>query len=179
MYFHEFRHIAEVGDDGHFDASSAKRESNRISGIVRNGEGVKVNIADGEMLPGMNGFDAAQTLFQAIGKNAFQRIEGRLSNVKRGFIETQHLRQAVAVIGMLVGDENSVELIDRNVAGSEAREGFAFAKSAIDEEAGALRFEHRDVARTARSQNGDAQADRSFSKICGGQVRSISHKTNF
>jgi hypothetical protein len=78
-----------------------------------------------------------------------------------------------------VGDENSVELIESNIAGSEAGERFAFAESAIDEEAGALRFEQRNVARTAGSQNGNAQADRSFSKNLRGQVRSISHKTNF
>jgi hypothetical protein len=66
---------------------------------------------------------------------------------------------------MFVGDENSVELIDRDVAGSQTGEGFAFAESAIDKEAGALRFKQRNVARTAGSQNGNAQADRSFSKF--------------
>jgi hypothetical protein len=57
---------------------------------------------------------------------------------------------------MFVGDENSVQLIDRNVAGSEARQRFAFAKSAINEEAGARSFEQRDVAGTSGSQDGYA-----------------------
>jgi hypothetical protein len=66
---------------------------------------------------------------------------------------------------MFVGDKNSVELINRNVAGGEAGQRFAFAEAAIDEEAGALRFEQRNVSRTAGSQNGNAQADRGSSKI--------------
>jgi hypothetical protein len=57
---------------------------------------------------------------------------------------------------MFVGDENSVELIDRNVAGSEARQRFAFAKSAINEEAGTRSFQQRDVAGTSGSQDGYA-----------------------
>jgi hypothetical protein len=65
---------------------------------------------------------------------------------------------------MFMGDEDSIQLIESNVAGSETSQGFAFAESAIDEEAGALRFKQRDVARTAGSQNGNAQADRSFSE---------------
>jgi len=164
MYFDQFGHVAEIGDDGHLDATSAKREANRICGIVRNGKGMHVNIANGEMLPGMYGFDAPQTLFEAIGKNLLQRIKGWLGHVERGFVKSEHLGKAVAVIGMLVGDENPVELIESDIAGSEACERFAFAESAIDEEASALRFKQRDVARTAGSQNGNAQADRSFSE---------------
>jgi len=108
------------------------------------------------MLAGMHGFDATQTLFQAIGKNTLQRIESWFGNVKRGFIETQHLRQAVAVIGMFVGDENSVDLIESNFAGGQSGESLALAKAAINEEAGARSFEQRDVAGTSGSQDGYA-----------------------
>ena len=156
MYFDQFGHVAEIGDDGHLEATSAKREANRICGIVRNGKGMHVNIANGEMLPGMHGFDATQTLFEAIGKNLLQRIKGWLGHVERGFVKSEHLGKAVAVIGMLVGDENPVELIESDIASSEACERFAFAESAIDEEASARSFEQRDVAGTAGSQDGDA-----------------------
>lgn len=156
MNFYQFWKVAEVGDDGHLDAFGAESEANWIGGIVRNGEGMHVNIPDSEMLAGMHGFDATQTFFQAIGKNPLQRIESWFGNVKRGFIETQHLRQAVAVIGMFVGDENSVDLIESNFAGGQSGEGLALAKAAINEEAGARSFEQRDVAGTSGSQDGYA-----------------------
>ena len=68
------------------------------------------------------------------------------------------------MIGMFVADEDSVELFERDIAGREARQSFAFAKTAIHQKSGVLRFEQRDVARTAGSENGDAQAYRSFSE---------------
>jgi hypothetical protein len=47
-------------------------------------------------------------------------------------------------------------LIEGNFAGGQPGKSFAFAKSAINEEAGARSFEQRDVARTSGSQNGYA-----------------------
>ena len=58
MHFDQLRHVAEVGDDGHLQAISAKREADRIGGIVRNRERVDINIANREVLAGMNRFDA-------------------------------------------------------------------------------------------------------------------------
>ena len=156
MNFYQFWKVAEVRDDGHLDAFGAESEANRVGSVMRNRERVYVYIADSEMLAGMHGFDATQTFFQAIGKNTLQRIESWFGNVKRGFIETQHLRQAVAVIGMFVGDENSVDSVESSFAGGQSGESFAFAKSAINEEAGARSFEQRDVAGTAGSQDGYA-----------------------
>jgi len=156
MNFYQFWKVAEVRDDGHLDAFGAESEAHRIGGVMRNRERVYVYIADGEMSAGMNRFNAAQALFQTIGQHAFQGIEGLFGDVERSLVQAQHLRKAVAVIGMFVGDQNSVELIDRNVAGSEARQRFAFAKSAINEEAGTRSFQQRDVAGTSGSQDGYA-----------------------
>jgi hypothetical protein len=77
-------------------------------------------------------------------------------DVERGLVQAEHLRKAVAVVGMFVGDENSVDLIESNFAGGQPGKSFALAKSAINEEAGALSFEQRDVARTSGSQDGYA-----------------------
>src|SRR5260370_29699115 len=56
--FDPLGHIAEVGDDGHFRAIRTKSESDGISRVVRNGKRVDVNVADGEMLARLDGFDA-------------------------------------------------------------------------------------------------------------------------
>ena len=73
------------------------------------------------------------------------------------------------MVGMLVGDEDSIQLIESYFDSSQSRERFAFAEAAVHKEAGALRFEQCDVARTTRSQDGNAQAYRSFSKNPRGQ----------
>jgi len=75
------------------------------------------------------------------------------------------LRQAITVIGMFVSDENTVEVIDILFDGREACERFAFAQTAVHQEASSPGFEQRYVARTAGRQDGNAEAYRSFSKI--------------
>ncbi len=65
------------------------------------------------------------------------------------------------MVGVLVGDEDAVEVVDGLLDGDEPGKSFALAESGVDEEAGARRFEQRDVARAAGRQNGYPQADRS------------------
>ena len=154
MNFYQFRKIAEVRDDGHLDAFGAESEADRIGSVMRNRERVDVYIADSEMSAGVNRFNAAQALFQTIGQHALQRSESLFGDEERSFVQAEHLWKAVAVIGMLVSDENSVDLIESNFAGGQSGEGFSFAKSAINEEAGARSFEQRDVAGTSGSQDG-------------------------
>jgi len=61
---------------------------------------------------------------------------------------------------MLVGDEDTVDVVDGSFDGGEAGQSFALAESSVHEEAGAFRLEQRDVPRTAGRQNGYPQADR-------------------
>jgi hypothetical protein len=70
------------------------------------------------------------------------------------------LREAVAVIGVLVGDQDGVEAVEVAFDGGEASQGFALAEAGVNENAGGFGFEQGDVARTARGENGDAQADK-------------------
>src|SRR5437763_16673174 len=131
MNFDEFGHVAEVRNDGHLHASSAESESHRIGGIVRDGKCVNIDISNGEMLTCVNGFHAAKPFFQAVWKRALECIECLFGDVERSFPDSEHLRQAIAMIGMFVADEDSIELFERDMAGREARQSFAFAKTAI------------------------------------------------
>lgn len=69
------------------------------------------------------------------------------------------MRKAIAVIGVFVGDEDGVQLIECAADGGEAGEGFTLAEAGVDEDAGAFRFKERQVAGTAGRQNGNTQAD--------------------
>ena len=78
-----------------------------------------------------------------------QRFHGAFRNIQRSFPESEHLRQAVAVVAMFVGDEDAVDAVNVLLDGCEASERFAFAEAAVHEESGALRLEQGDVARAA------------------------------
>ena len=149
MDFDKLRHVAEVGDDSHFRAVRTKGESDGISRVVRNGESVDVNVADCEVLARLDGFDAFEPLAERFREHAPHCVQGGLGDVERRFPKTKHLREAVAVVGVLVGDEDAVELVDSSFDGGEAGEGFALAEAGVHEEAGALGLEQGDVARTA------------------------------
>jgi hypothetical protein len=157
--FHKLRHVAEVGADRDLDTVGAKRKPDGIRGIVRDGEGVNVNISDGEALAGFDGFHTVQAFAKCFGKAALERGHGRFGDVKRCFPEAKDLRKSVAVVGVFVGDEDGIEMVEIALNGSEASQGFAFAQTSVYQDASAVRFEQGDVARTAGSEYGDAQAD--------------------
>jgi len=149
MNFDQLGHVAKIGDERHLRAIGAKREADRIGGIVRNLKRVDINIADSEMLAGLNGFHAAQTLRKPIGQGAVQRVHRRLRDVKRRFPKPKHLGKTVAVIEVLVSDKDAVDVVDAQFDGRETRQSFAFAQAAVHEESGALRLEQCNVARAA------------------------------
>ncbi len=141
MHFYQLRHVTEVGDDRHFRAIRTKREPDGICRIVRYRKRVNINVANAEMLPRVNGFHAVEPLAKSFWKNALHHAHSRLGNVERRLPQTKHLRQAVAMIGVFVSDEDAVEMFDRFFDGGEPRERFAFAKPGVHQESGALRLE--------------------------------------
>jgi len=133
--------VAEIGADCDFSAVGAEGEADRVGCVVRDGEGVDVDIADGEALAGLDGFDAAEALAKGIGEDAVECIHGRFSDVERRFPEAEDLGQAVAVVGVFVGDKNGVKAVDVALNGGEAGESFAFSEAGVNEDAGAFGFE--------------------------------------
>ena len=69
------------------------------------------------------------------------------------------MREAVAVVGVFVGDEDSIEAVDFAFDGGKTGEGFAFAEAGVNEDTGGVAFEQGDVARTAGGKDGNAKAD--------------------
>ncbi len=154
--FDKFRHVAEVGADGNLGAVGAKSETDGIDGVVRDGEGVDVDIADTKALAGLNGFNAAEALAEGLGENALKNAHGGLGDVKRTLPETEDLRETIAMIGVLVGDEDGVEMIEVGFDGREAGESFTFTEASVNKDAGAFGFEQSKIARAAGRQDGDS-----------------------
>jgi hypothetical protein len=133
--------VAKIRADGNFCAVGAEGESDGVGGVVRNRERVNVDVADSETLAGLNGLNATEPLAEGVGKDALERFHGGLGDVERRFPEAEDLREAVAMIGVLVGDEDCVEAIDVALDSGEAGEGFAFSKAGVNEDASGFRLE--------------------------------------
>jgi hypothetical protein len=159
MDLDEFGHVAEIGADGDLVAVGAEGEADGVGGIVRDGEGVDVDVTDGKALAGVDGFDAAEAFAKSVRKDALEGVHGGLGDVERGFPDAEHLGKAVAMVGVFVSDEDGVEVIDFAFDGGEAGKGFAFAEAGVNEDAGGVAFEQGDVARTAGGKDGNAKAD--------------------
>ena len=138
---HMIGHVAEVGADGDFGAVGAKGEADRVGGVMRDSEGVDFDIANGEGLAGLDGFDAAEAFAESVGEDTLEGIHGGLGNVERSLPEAEDLRKAVTVVGVFVGDEDGVEPVEVALNGGETGEGFAFSEASVNEDAGALGFE--------------------------------------
>src|SRR2546427_9005484 len=152
-------HVPEIGENRKLCTIRAKGKGDGIYSIMRDHKGVYIDIADREMLARMNGFDSLEPLAKRFREDALHRAQGRFGNVERRLPQAQHLRKSVAMVGMLVGDENAVDVVDNSFDDREAGKRFALAESGVNEEAGPLGLEQRNIARAARRKDGYPQAD--------------------
>src|SRR5258707_4530089 len=142
MDSHVVWQVAKIRADGNFCAVGAEGESDRVGRIVRNGEREHVNIADGEALAGLNGLNATEALAEGVGKEALERFHGGVSDGERRFPEAEDLREAVAMIGVLVGDKDCVEAIDAALDSGETGESFTCSDAGVNEYASGFRLAH-------------------------------------
>ena len=141
MDSHVVRQVAKIRADGDFCAVGAEGESHGIGCIVRDGERMDVNVADGETLASLNGFDTSEAFAESVGQNALEGFHGGLGDIERRLPEAEDLGETVAVVGVFVGNEDRVEPIDVALDSGEAGEGFALSKAGVNEDAGTFGFE--------------------------------------
>ena len=159
VHLHVIWQISKVRTNCDLCTIGAKSESHRVSRIMRNSERVHIDVANGKTLASLDGFDTAKALAEGVRKDAPERVHGGFGNVKRGLPEAEDLGKAVAVVGVLVGDEDGVEAINVAFDGGEAGESLAFTEAGVDKDAGGFAFEQGDVARAAGGKDGNAKAD--------------------
>src|SRR6266852_1826409 len=104
MHFHMIRHVAKIGTNSYFRAVIPKSESNRVHGIMGNTKCVDVDITDRKGLASIDGFDAAEAFAESFGEDALERIHGGFGDVERSLPDAENLGEAIAVVGVLVGD---------------------------------------------------------------------------
>src|SRR6266481_6536782 len=68
MDSHVVWQVAKIRADGNFCAVGAEGESDGIGCIVRDGERMDVNVADGETLASLDGFDTSEAFAESVGQ---------------------------------------------------------------------------------------------------------------
>jgi uncharacterized protein len=159
MDLNKLRHIPKIRANGDLAAVGTKRKPDRIGSVVRNREGVHIDVANGKALARLDGLDTAKALAERLRKNAPKLAHRGFGYIERGLPDTENLREAIAMVGVFVGDQDGIEVADVRSNGGKARQGFAFSKPGVNEDAGAVGFEQCEIARAAGRKNRDAQTD--------------------
>src|SRR5579863_7180478 len=160
MMLDELGHVAEVGDDGDFFSIGAEGIANWVGGIMRDGKRGDFDVADYEFNPRANVLHALDFGFWAVAIHFADFAVRGFGEVGGAFPVAGHLREGAAVVAVLVGNQDAVNLFGARAAKRfKAPQHFFFADAGVNQESGASRFEQRGVARAARSQNGYAKRD--------------------
>lgn len=148
-------HVAKVGDPSEFPArrkqivlAEGESVADRIGGVVRDGE-----ITDGEVLK-LEGGTGVENLPTQGGFGAgLGGAGGFLVGEETGLVETGQPGESGDVVGVLVGDEDCVEVFDPLADGGEALLDASRGKSCVDQNTAVRRDEQGGVASAAAAEN--------------------------
>ena len=159
VLLYQFGHVTEIGHQRKLHPGGAKREAERVDGVVGNTKRRDFDIAHAKSLTGLDEFDAFEAACVPLGKKA-QRFGVRLSTEIYGSVPFGKQRGETAdMIGVFVRDENTVEAIDRMRKRGEAPQRLALPEPGIHQQARPGSLEQGAIARTARRENAHAKAD--------------------
>ena len=160
--------VAEVGGDADAEAFGAEAEADGVGGVVGDGERGDGDVADGEGLAGLEGFEVRGEVAPGdAGRGEAGQVDGDAKEAGEG-------DEAADVVGVFVGDEDGVEGGGVFADGGEAVEDFAAAQAGVDEQAGAAGGEKGRVAGTAAckyAELDDAGPPGSLCRARGGEVK--------
>src|SRR5262245_46045084 len=127
LLYDEFGHVSEVCDMSDFEAFRLKRESQRIHSVMRNRERGNLEVLE------LEGF---------AGRNEFQRTaldvridscEGLVADIDRQRTFAKQTCNTTNVVGMLVRDNQSVNVVQRLTDGTETLECLGRIQSCIQQ----------------------------------------------
>ena len=133
--------MTQVGRDRQLRAVGVESKANGIHRVMRDGERVNLDVTHGEVLTRPDLLHTPKALAQGIRERALQRFHGRRGHIQRCLPQAQHLRQPNAMIVVFVRDQDTVEVVYFFLDCRESGQGFAFAESGVNQEAGTLGLE--------------------------------------
>ena len=128
-----FGGVAEVRQNTDFSGGGVQEEADGVGGVVRDVKGVHVDVADIETGAGFE--DAAFKFRAAL---VFDGVFGGAVAVNGDFKFVGKAGETVDVVGVLVGDQNSVEFFRNAADGGEAFGDLAVAEAGVNEQAGVI-----------------------------------------
>jgi hypothetical protein len=130
-----------------------KAEAHRIDGVVRNGEAVDLDIADAKRGPGLETIQARRVFAPGNGGR------GEAGDEDRHIEQARQSHQAADVIGMLVRDQDRVQLFGSSSISGEPGENVALAEAGVDQDARFFGADEGGVSRAAAGENADLDYD--------------------
>ena len=149
VMLHKFGKIAEIRDDGDFHAVGAKRVADGIRGVMRNRERRNFNVADREDVARADLFHARQFFCGALRKSPANFAKRRFRQKRGRMPFVADLRKAAGMVGVLVRNQDAVEPFRLDVGRFHPAKEFFAVDAGVHQEAGALGFEQRGVARAS------------------------------
>ena len=142
-----FRYIAQVGGEPEFKALRAEAVAYRIGGVMRYCEAADFNIPDCEARASLKLLNLRIKLFP--GDSWRCQVRHVYGNIQ--LLGNQ--RKTGNVVGMFMGDENTVQILRALADAGETLESCLPAQARINKDARPLGSDERGIARTAAGEN--------------------------
>lgn len=150
MVLDAFREVAEVSGDSDLDAVGGEGIADGVGGVVREGEGLDVEVAEVEGCARLESFQRRRGGAAEVEQ---RRRLVREKNRDAGAELAVDDGQAGDVVGVFVGDEDSVETGGVFIDGGEACEGLLAVDPGVNEDAGLFRGEKDRIAGARRGEH--------------------------
>ena len=147
---HQFRHVTEVGDEGDVTGRCAQQITDGILGVVRDGKGIHLQVADLKTRAGVEEV-AVKFGFQLKLKRFLRGTVAINRNVQFGGDSDQSLD----VVGMFVRDQDAGEIFRHAADVLKALADLARAEPGIHEDAGFSGFDVGAIAAGTAAENGE------------------------
>src|SRR5215472_267675 len=133
MILHTAWHVSQISADSDFYTFAAKREANRVDGIMGNGKGSNGYVAD---LEGASCFKRLQPLQNdavagAIARIAAIRLVCSASDIDRNLQTLGEYMQSGDVVTMFMRDQNRVDALRRLSTGCQTPQQLSARQSGI------------------------------------------------
>jgi len=148
----EFGRMAEVRQEPEAGGAVFDDEADRVTGVVWDGECLDHEVADGKAVARDKQsplVEFREGMAEAVGGGAIA-VEGEL-------VRAAQDAQSRGVVGVLVGQENAVEVLKTKPHGLQPPRDLAGAETGIDQESGLARFDEGAVSRTPAAQDSEPQ----------------------
>jgi len=123
---HQLGHVPEIGDEPEIAGGGVEQKSDRVLGVMRDGEGVHLHVGDFKARAGVK-----EPAVEAGFEDAFKFIFGGAVAVNGDVEFLCDAGESLNMVGVFVGDENSGEILRRAPDAGKALPNLARAEAGI------------------------------------------------